>query len=236
VRGLTQPPFFSAIDLTVHRGEVLGIYGLVGSGRSRLAKAIFGLSPASAGEIRINGMPAAIATPRDAIAHGIALVPEDRRILGLISVLDVATNLTIASLGAVSNLFIRRDAERRVVADAISALRIRAASTHMPVARLSGGNQQKIVLGKWLATHPSLLILDEPTRGIDVGAKAEIRAKIDELAAGGLGVLLISSELPEVTSMSDRIVVMREGRIVGAFERADFDEEAIGACAIRGTT
>jgi len=236
LRGFSRPPYFSGIDLIVHRGEVVGIYGLVGSGRSRLAKAIFGLLPARGGEIRINGKPIEIATPRDAIAKGIALVPEDRRALGLIPVLDVAVNLTIASLRAAFGMFIRRDADRQVVANTVAALKIRAASTRMPVSRLSGGNQQKVVLGKWLATGPSLLILDEPTRGIDVGAKAEIRAKIDELATEGMGIVLISSDLPEVTSMSDRILVMREGRVAAAFDRRHFDEEAIGACAIRGTS
>ena len=235
LRGLTRPPHFFDIDLSVHRGEVLGIYGLVGSGRSRLAKAIFGLSKATSGEIRVDGKRAIMNSPRDAIARRVALVPEDRRVLGLIPVLDVGKNITLACLRSFSGLFIRRQAERQVVAKTVMELRIRTASNRMRVSALSGGNQQKVVLGKWLATKPSLLVLDEPTRGVDVGAKAEIRGKIDELAAEGMGILLISSELPEITGMSDRIVVMREGRLVAEFERADFDEETIGKCAIRGS-
>ncbi|HZP21638.1 MAG TPA: sugar ABC transporter ATP-binding protein [Bauldia sp.] len=234
VVGLANPPHFADISLTVRKGEIVGIYGLVGSGRTRLAKTIFGLDPARAGTIRVDGRDVRVRSPRDAIANGIALVPEDRRVLGLVGVLDVAKNMTIASLGSLSGLFIRRDAERERVRHYIDGLGIKASSPRQPVFSLSGGNQQKVVLAKWLATRPALLILDEPTRGIDVGAKAEIRNKIDELAAGGLGILLISSELPEIMGMSDRILVMRNRRLVAEFERAAFSEAAIGAAAIGG--
>jgi ribose transport system ATP-binding protein len=232
---LTQLPHFIDINFTVHRGEVVGIYGLVGSGRSRLAKAIFGLSRADHGEIRVQGRMVEIRSPSDAIANGVALVPEDRRVLGLIQMLDVRKNLTIPHLKALSNfLFIDDREERDLVRENIVDLKIGTSSAKLPVFALSGGNQQKVVLGKWLNTKPALLILDEPTRGIDVGAKAEIRNRIDALASEGMGLLLISSELPEIMGMSDRILVMREKRIAGEFNRHEFNEETIGSCAIAG--
>jgi ABC-type sugar transport system ATPase subunit len=233
VTNLTQRPHFVDVSFTVHRGEILGIYGLMGSGRTRLAKAVFGLSRADRGQIRIRGQPVEIRSPSDAIANGVALVPEDRRVLGLVHVLDVRKNLTLPHLKALSNsLFINNRQEQQLVRENIAGLKIRASSTRLPVSALSGGNQQKVVLGKWLNTNPAVLILDEPTRGIDVGAKAEIRNRIDALAAGGMGILLISSELPEIIGMSDRILVMRDKRIAGEFSRHEFSEETIGSCAI----
>jgi len=233
VTNLTQLPHFVDVSFTVHRGEIVGIYGLMGSGRTRLAKAIFGLSRADRGQIRIQGRPVEIRAPSDAIANGVALVPEDRRMLGLVHMLDVRKNLTLPHLRALSNsLFINNREEKQLVRENIAELKIRASSTRLPVSALSGGNQQKVVLGKWLNTHPAVLILDEPTRGIDVGAKAEIRNRIDALAAEGMGILLISSELPEIIGMSDRILVMRERRIAGEFSRHEFSEEIIGSCAI----
>ncbi|MBV8173466.1 MAG: sugar ABC transporter ATP-binding protein [Verrucomicrobia bacterium] len=233
VTDLTQLPHFANVSLRVHRSEVVGIYGLIGSGRTRLAKAIFGLSQPERGQIRIVGRPTEVRTPFRAIENGIALVPEDRRILGLVQVLDVRKNLTLPILRKISNsLFINSQEERRLVRQNIAGLKIRTPSATVPVSSLSGGNQQKVVLGKWLNTNPVVLILDEPTRGIDVGAKAEIRSRIDALAAAGMGILLISSELAEIIGMSDRILVMREKRIAGEFNRHDFSEEAIGSCAI----
>lgn len=233
VTNLTQLPHFVDVSFTVHRGEIVGIYGLMGSGRTRLAKAVFGLSRADRGQIRIQGRPVEIRAPSDAIAKGVALVPEDRRMLGLVHMLDVRKNLTLPHLRALSNsLFINNREEKQLVRENIAELKIRASSTRLPVSALSGGNQQKVVLGKWLNTHPAVLILDEPTRGIDVGAKAEIRNRIDALAADGMGILLISSELPEIIGMSDRILVMRERRIAGEFSRHEFSEEIIGSCAI----
>jgi ABC-type sugar transport system ATPase subunit len=235
VTNLTQLPHFANVTFTVHRGEVVGIYGLIGSGRTRLAKAIFGLSQADGGQIRIQGRPVEVRSPCDAIANGVALVPEDRRILGLVQVLDVKKNLTLPHLKALSkSLFINNGKEQQLVRENIAGLKIRTPSVRLPVSDLSGGNQQKVVLGKWLNTHPAVLILDEPTRGIDVGAKAEIRHRIDALAAEGMAILLISSELPEIIGMSDRILVMRERRIVGEFSRHEFSEERIGSCAIAG--
>ena len=233
VMDLTQLPHFAHMSFTVHRGEILGIYGLVGSGRSRLAKAIFGLSKPDYGQIRVLGRPAELRSPARAIANGVALVPEDRRILGLVQMLDLRKNLTLPILKTLSKLLlINNKEERRLVHENMAALKIRASSMRLPVSALSGGNQQKVVLGKWLNTNPVALILDEPTRGIDVGAKTEIRSRIDTLAAAGIGILLISSELPEIIGMSDRILVMREKRIAGEFRRQEFSEEAIGSCAI----
>ena len=233
VINLTQLSHFAGVSFSVRHGEILGIYGLVGSGRSRLAKAIFGLSPPDGGQIKIRGRPVKVRSPLDAIANGIALVPEDRNVLGLIQILDVRKNLTLPHLKALSNsLFINDRWEQQLVRENIAGLRIRTSSTKVPVSALSGGNQQKVVLGKWLNTNPAVLILDEPTRGIDVGAKAEIRSKIDALAAQGMGILLISSELPEIIGMSDRILVMRKKRIVREFNRHEFSEQAIGSCAI----
>jgi ABC-type sugar transport system ATPase subunit len=235
VSGLTQSAHFVDVSFSVHRGEILGIYGLVGSGRTRLAKTIFGLSQPDSGHIRINGRTVEIRTPADALVNKIALVPEDRRVLGLIQMLDVGKNLTLAHLKTLSNLvFINNREEQELVQENVTGLNIRAPSTKVPVSALSGGNQQKVVLGKWLSTKPVVLILDEPTRGIDVGAKAEIRHKIDALATDGMAILLISSELPEIMGMSDRILVMREKRIGGEFSRAEFSEERIGSFAIAG--
>ena len=235
VRSLSQAPRFANVSFVVYPGEVVGIYGLIGSGRTRLAKAIFGLSRADSGEIRVHGEPKSIGAPANGVAAGIAFVPEDRRALGLVPVLDVGANLTLARLRALSGrAFIDAPQEQALISRNVRELNVRTASVRTPVSGLSGGNQQKVVLGKWLNTEPSLLILDEPTRGIDVGAKAEIRQKIDALAAKGMAILLISSELPEIMGMSDRILVMRNGQIVAEFARADFSEEAIGTAAIAG--
>jgi rhamnose transport system ATP-binding protein len=235
VRSLSQDPYFADASFSVRRGEVVGIYGLIGSGRTRLGKALFGLARADSGEIRVNGKARRITTPAHGVAAGIAFVPEDRRVQGLVHVLGVGSNLTLARLKQLSTAsFVRSREEQALVESNVRDLNIRADSTKTPVSTLSGGNQQKVVLGKWLNTEPSLLILDEPTRGIDVGAKTEVRQKIDALAANGMAVLLISSELPEIMGMSDRILVMRNGRIVAEFARSEFTEEAIGSAAIAG--
>jgi ABC-type sugar transport system ATPase subunit len=187
------------------------------------------------GEIRIAGRSVTIRTPADGIAAGIALVPEDRRVLGLVPMLDVGKNLTLAYLTMLSSAgFINNRLEQALVREYATGFNIHAPSTKVQVSALSGGNQQKVVLGKWLSTKPSVLILDEPTRGIDVGTKAEIRARIDALAERGMAILFISSELPEILGMSDRILVMREGRIAAEYARAEFSEEKIGSCAIAG--
>jgi ABC-type sugar transport system ATPase subunit len=235
VRSLSQDPYFADVSFSIRRGEIVGIYGLIGSGRTRLGKALFGLARAGSGEIRVNGKLRRITAPAHGVKAGIAFVPEDRRVHGLVHVLGVGTNLTLARLEQLCTAsFVRRRHEQALVDSNVRNLDIRASSTRTPVSALSGGNQQKVVLGKWLNTEPSLLILDEPTRGIDVGAKAEVRQKIDALAANGMAVLLISSELPEIMGMSDRILVMRNGRIVTEFARSEFTEETIGAAAIAG--
>jgi ribose transport system ATP-binding protein len=236
VHSLSQDPYFAKVSFSVRRGEVVGIYGLIGTGRTRLGKALFGLARADSGEICVNGKARRITTPAHGVAAGIAFVPEDRRVQGLVQVLGVGSNLTLARLKHLCTAsFVRGREEQALVESNVRDLNIKTASTKMPVSALSGGNQQKVVLGKWLNTTPLLLILDEPTRGIDVGAKTEVRQRIDTLAGNGMAVLLISSDLPEIMGMSDRILVMRKGRIVTEFARSQFTEEAIGSAAIAGT-
>jgi ABC-type sugar transport system ATPase subunit len=211
---------------------VVGLYGLIGAGRTPLAEALFGLAPADAGEVRVDGRALRLRRPADALAGGIAMAPEDRRRRGLVPMLAVATNMSLSALPALSRLgFVRRARERQAVQDLVRALAVRAASTALEVGQLSGGNQQKVVLGRALMVAPRVLILDEPTRGIDVVAKAEVHATIDRLAQQGLAVLLISSELPEVIGMSDRILVMREGRLAGEVARGAATEAGLVALA-----
>jgi rhamnose transport system ATP-binding protein len=230
VRDLVRRPMTRSVSLTVRAGEILGLAGLVGSGRSELAQTIFGVTPAESGQILVSGEPVQIRSPGRARALGIAYVPEDRAIQGLVRPMNVRENFSLASLARVARFgFIDSAAETRLAETGVARFRVRASSLDQMVGRLSGGNQQKIVLGKWLANQPELLILDEPTRGIDVGAKAEIHRLMSELAAQGLAILMISSELPEVLGMSDRVLVMREGRLVAEFSRADATPEAVGA-------
>ncbi len=203
------------VSFTVHAGEVLGLAGLVGAGRTELAGVLFGLTPADAGEIRLAGGPVVIASPRAAVAHGLAYVPEDRRRHGVVPELPLAQNITLAAHRALfPGGWLRDGVERRVAGEFIARFAIRAEGPAAPAASLSGGNQQKVALARWLATEPRVLILDEPTQGVDVGAKGEIHRLIRELAARGLAVILISSDLPEILGMSDRIGVMRGGTLV----------------------
>ena len=220
VEGLAVPGKFEDVSFTLHAGEVLGLAGLVGAGRSEVAQALFGVEPGVRGRIWIRGEPAAIHTPDDAIRLGIGLVPEDRKRQGLVLGASGVHNLSLPILDRLSRLtWVRREEEGEIARDYFGRLRVRAPGIGTVVAGLSGGNQQKIVLAKWLAARSQVLILDEPTRGVDVGAKAEIHALIDELAARGNAILLISSELPEVLSLSRRILVLREGRLVGEVSR-----------------
>lgn len=229
---LTRSPLFQDVSFRVYRGEVLGIYGLIGAGRTELAESICGLVPADSGHLSIKGETVRILTPKDAIANEIALVPEDRRTLGLLSNLDIKSNLTLSIMDRLSIMgFIRRRSESEMAQKSVDSLAIRTNSVNALVTTLSGGNQQKVVLGKWLNANPLILVLDDPTRGIDVGAKAEIRAIIDRLAGEGRAIVLISSELPEIMGMSDRILVMCAGRIVGEFPREACTDELLGACA-----
>jgi rhamnose transport system ATP-binding protein len=221
------------IDLVVHAGEIVGLAGLVGSGRTELARAVFGLTPADEGELRLRDRPARIGSPSDAVALGIAYVPEDRRRHAVIQELPVAANLTLAVLRAISRAgWLDRARERSVAAALVERLGVKAASLDVAVATLSGGNQQKVALGRWVAAAPALLILDEPTQGIDVGAKAEVHRLMVELAERGLAVLMISSDLPEVLGMSDRVAVMRQGTLAGVLARSEATPETVMALAL----
>jgi rhamnose transport system ATP-binding protein len=203
------------IDLELRAGEVVGLAGLVGAGRTELAQTLFGLTPADAGEIKLGGQPVRIDSPQTAVAHGIAYVPEDRRRHGVILEMPIAANVTMAIHSRIfPGAWLRSAAERKITLNFIRNLGVKAAGPQAPGGSLSGGNQQKIALARWLATKPRVLILDEPTQGVDVGAKSEIYKIIRQLAAEGLAVLMISSDLPEVLGMSDRILVMRGGTIV----------------------
>jgi ABC-type sugar transport system ATPase subunit len=229
-RHLRRRPLTRDISLQLRAGEIVGLAGLVGAGRSELAQVIFGITPAESGEILLDGQPVVIRNPGQAKNLGIAYVPEDRGTQGLIRPMKLRENISLAVLKQmVRGWFIDRGAETRLAADSIEQFNIRAHSSEQVVNKLSGGNQQKVVLSKWLASKPRVLIMDEPTRGIDVGAKAEIHRLMSQLAQQGLAILMISSELPEVMGMSDRILVMREGRIVAEFQRGAANQEDIAA-------
>ena len=221
------------VDLTVHAGEIVGLAGLVGAGRTELARILFGLTPADAGEIVISGKRVVVDSPARAMALGIAYVPEDRRRHGVILDLSVAANMSLALLPKMSRrgLF-DFSRERELAGEFVSRLGVKTPSVDMPVGNLSGGNQQKVALARWLATNPALLILDEPTQGIDVGSRAEIHRLMSKLAANGLGILMISSDLLEILGMSDRIAVMHAGTIVGALDRAEATQERVMEMAL----
>jgi rhamnose transport system ATP-binding protein len=230
VRDLSGEPLFRDVSLKLRAGEIVGLAGLVGAGRSELAQAIFGIRPADSGEILLDGRPVRIDSPTRAKRLGIAYVPEDRGTQGLIRPMRLRENVSLAMLRQMTRgPFIDRGAETALAERAIHQLSIRASGSEQMVEKLSGGNQQKVVLGKWLATAPRVLIMDEPTRGIDVGAKAEIHRLMSGLASEGLAVLMISSELPEIMGMSDRVLVMRGGTIVAELARAAASQEAIAA-------
>lgn len=230
VSGLACGDRFSDVSFELRRGEILGMAGLVGSGRTEVALTIFGITPATAGTIEIDGRPVAVTSPRQACDLGIAYVPEDRGLQGLVRPMSIAQNNSMASLEQVSSgIFIRFADEAQKAAAAIRQLGTRARGPEQVVGQLSGGNQQKVVLGKWLETNPRILIMDEPTRGIDVGAKSEIHALMGRLAQEGMAILMISSELPEVLGMSDRVLVMHAGRMVATIDRADANPESVGA-------
>ncbi len=232
VRGLSAPGLFRNVSFAVHAGEIVGIAGLVGSGKIEVAHALFGAIPIGAGDIVIEGRKVDITSPSDAIARGIGLVPEDRKTQGLVLGMSVRANISLPSLDRLEVAgFVRRDEERRVVEQRIARLQIHTASPEQAARTLSGGNQQKVVVAKWLEGGGKVLLMCEPTRGIDVGAKVELYRLMVELARTGVAQLLISSELPEVLGMSDRILVMHEGEITGEFSRAEATQEAIMASA-----
>ncbi len=231
-RGNTQDQNATVLDrvsFNVRHGEILGIAGLVGAGRTEVARAIFGADPFDSGRVVIDGKQVDIRSPQDAIRHGIGLVPEDRKQQALFLSLAIRSNLSIAALDRLGTmgLFIDDGAERRLVEEYRKALNIRMAGPEQLVVNLSGGNQQKVVLARWLALRPKILIVDEPTRGIDVGAKVEVHNLLFDMARAGIAIVAISSELPEVLAISDRIVTMREGRVTGEVSRAKANQELL---------
>ena len=232
VDGLTRDGVFHDISFEVRQGEIVALAGLVGAGRSEVVRAIFGIDRHDAGTVTMAGRPLANGSPAAAMSAGIALVPEDRRLQGLFMPAAISRNIAMTVLARLrSRLLLRNVSERRVAVDWASRLRLKYADIEDPVERLSGGNQQKVVLAKWLATDPVLLIVDEPTRGIDVGTKAEVHRLLSEQAVAGLAVLMVSSDLPEVLGMADRILVMREGRLVAEIARADATQESVMTAA-----
>jgi len=228
VRDLTRRGFFSGVHLTVHSGEIVALAGLVGAGRSEVVRAVFGIDRYDRGAVLVDGRPLPPGSPAAAIAAGVALVPEDRRLQGLVMELSVERNATLPRRWSLSRLgLLLGAAERRSARTWADRLNVKAARLADPVSTLSGGNQQKVVLAKWLSTEPRVLIVDEPTRGIDIATKAEVHRLLSSLAAEGVAVLMVSSELPEVLGMADRVLVMHEGRLVDEIARDRADEESV---------
>jgi L-arabinose transport system ATP-binding protein len=234
VEGISGPGLAEPASLTVRDGEIVGMFGLVGAGRSELLRLIYGAGRPAAGNIRVNGVPLRFQSPRDAIESGVLLCPEDRKKEGIIPARSVLENINIGARrhAAAMGLLIRKGWERRNAAEQIARLGIKARSCDQLMRELSGGNQQKVILARLLSERVRVLMLDEPTRGIDVGAKGEIYAIMNEMAARGAGILMASSELPEVLGMSDRILVMRQGRLVGELPRAEANEERLLGLAL----
>jgi len=228
VSGYTHPTEFADIGFELRRGEILGFYGLVGAGRSEFMQALFGITKPSKGAIRIDDEVAIVRSPAEAVAKGIVYVPEERGRQGAVGALPIFQNVTLPSLSRTSRHgFLRLAEEFKLARQYTERLDLRAASLDQPVGNLSGGNQQKVVVAKWLATMPKVLILDEPTKGIDIGSKAAVHEFMSELVAEGLSIIMVSSEIPEIMGMSDRVIVMREGRIAATFERADLTAERL---------
>jgi rhamnose transport system ATP-binding protein len=232
VEHFCHPSEFDDVSFTVRQGEILGFYGLVGAGRSEVMQALFGLTPQARGSVKLDGKAIAVNCPADAIRHGIAYVPEDRQHQGAFLSLPIVHNITLPILSGIGFFLRGRGASETAIARRYSEqLELKASHFGQLVSELSGGNQQKVVLAKWLATNPKVIILDEPTKGIDIGSKAAVHRFIGELVAQGLSVILVSSELPEVLGMSDRIVVMRQGRIGAVLSRAQATPENVVAAA-----
>ena len=228
VDNYSHPTEFNQISFNLHRGEILGFYGLVGSGRSEFMQALFGITRASCGAVRVDGGDVTIKSPADAISHGIVYVPEDRGKQGAITALPIFKNITLPSLVRTSkNGFLRMAREFALAREYTNRLDLRAASLDTNVGDLSGGNQQKVVIAKWLATLPKVIILDEPTKGIDIGSKAAVHEFMAELAAQGLAVIMVSSEITENIGMSDRVIVMREGRMVAELGNNELSPETL---------
>lgn len=232
VENLSRAGAFQDVSFELRRGEIIGMAGLVGAGRTNVARAIFGVEPATAGKISIDGEPVVITSPYQAIHLGLAYVPEDRQLHGLIPPMNITSNISLPILSEYTTRgWLKGKAERKAAYQAALQMEVRANHIWQFARELSGGNQQKIVLAKWLSTRPRILILDEPTRGIDVGTKAAVHALMSKLASEGMAILMISSELPEILGMSDRMIVMREGHITGHFSRAEATQEKILSAA-----
>ncbi len=228
VEGYEHPTEFADIGFTLRRGEILGFYGLVGAGRSEFMQALFGITRPSGGSVTIDGASVTIRSPAEAVGSGIVYVPEDRGRQGAIGALPIFQNVTLPSLARTSrNGFLKLAEEFKLAREYTERLDLRAASLDTDVGNLSGGNQQKVVIAKWLATQPKVIILDEPTKGIDIGSKAAVHEFMAELAAQGLAVIMVSSEIPEIIGMSDRVIVMREGRIAAELDREDITPETL---------
>jgi ribose transport system ATP-binding protein len=229
VRNLTLQGVFADVSFDLRAGEILGVAGLVGAGRSNIAETIFGVTPASSGSIQVNGKPVTISSPQVALRHGMAFLTEDRKETGCFLGLTVQENMQIAALqsGFYRNGFVEQRRLTQACTDLKDALKVKTPSMEQLILNLSGGNQQKALIGRWLLTKPKILILDEPTRGIDVGAKAEIHRMISTLAAEGLAVIMISSELPEILGMSDRVLTISQGKLTGILDRAEADQVKI---------
>jgi ribose transport system ATP-binding protein len=228
VRNLSDGKHFKNVSFELRKGEILGFAGLVGAGRSEVMKCIFGVDPFAAGEILVGGKKASIKNPEDAMTLGIALVPESRKLEALFPVMSVMYNITLKSLKEfIRGIFVDRDREAAITKEYVDGIDIKTPTYAQLVGNLSGGNQQKVIIGRWLATKPEILILDEPTKGVDIGAKAEIYAIMNNLAKQGVGIIMISSELPEVINMSDRVIVMSNGTITACMPREDLSQEKI---------
>src|SRR5215216_1613801 len=237
VENLTRAGSFHDVSFDLRRGEILGLAGLVGAGRTNVARAIFGVEPATAGRIRVEGREVAITSPQQAIELGLAYVPEDRQVHGLIPSMPITPNISLPILHQYARIgWLQDKSERKSAYDAARQMEVRANNIWQLARELSGGNQQKVVLAKWLSTKPRILILDEPTRGIDVGTKAAVHGLMSNLAAEGMAILMISSELPEILGMSDRVIVMREGYVTGHFSRAEATQEKIISVATQDVT
>lgn len=232
VKDLCHPTEFAHIDFSLRKGEILGFYGLVGAGRTELMQALSGVSRPSSGEIILNGKAVHFRQPADAIQAGIVCVPEERQKQGAIIEMPIAQNISLPQLGRLNPNGVLNDAKEWALADEYARrLQVKAFSWKQPVETLSGGNQQKVVIGKWLATHPEVIILDEPTKGIDIGSKAAVHQFMSELVSQGLAVIMVSSELPEVMGMADRIIVMHEGLMVAEYQAGEATAETIVSAA-----
>ena len=237
VENLTRVGSFQDVSFELRRGEILGLAGLVGAGRTNVARAIFGVEPATSGDIQIDGRKVVVTSPQQAIELGLAYVPEDRQLHGLIPAMHITSNISLPMLAEYSSMgWLQGKSERKSTYEAARQMEVRANNIWQLARELSGGNQQKVVLAKWLSTKPRILILDEPTRGIDVGTKAAVHELMSKLASEGLAILMISSELPEILGMSDRIIVMREGRVTAQFARAEATQEKIISAATQNIT